>query len=109
MAKNNKLPPSIKIILKSRYPLPCAESESSGDGEVESNFLKALADGQEEERNLSLLPCAESGSSGADQIESDSLEALADGQDEERWDSPLVVPTDGKTEKYIGGEEKLRL
>ena len=29
------LPPNIKNILKSRYPLPCAEPESSGDDEIE--------------------------------------------------------------------------
>ena len=65
------LPSTLKIVLKTRYPLPqqqpgpvspplgvqpyssplpCAEPESSGDDEIESGNLKALADSQEEEQ-----------------------------------------------------------
>ena len=51
---------TIKIILKSRYPLPCAKPESSGDDKIESDSsLEVLADGQEEDLSPSLLPCAE--------------------------------------------------
>ena len=48
MAAKGILPPTIKIILKIIYPLPCAEPESSGDDHIESNSLEALPDGQEE-------------------------------------------------------------
>ena len=54
------------MILKSRYPLLCPESESSGDEEIENGSLKAQADGDEEERSPSLLSCAEPESSGDD-------------------------------------------
>ena len=36
--------------MKSRYPLLCPESELSGGEEIESGSLKALADGEKEER-----------------------------------------------------------
>ena len=49
------------MILKGCYPLSCAEPESSGDDEIESDSLKALVDGhgREEKRSPSLLSCAE--------------------------------------------------
>ena len=52
------------IILKTRYPLRCAESESSGDEQIERDSLEALTDGQEEEQSPSPLPCADSESWG---------------------------------------------
>ena len=64
--KKSILSPATQMILKSSYPLPCAEFKSSGDDEIERgcNSLEVLADGQEEERSPSLLPCAEPESSG---------------------------------------------
>ena len=100
MARKGILPPTLKMILKTRYPLPCTGSESSGDDQIESGSFKALADGQEEERSSSLLPCAEPESSGYDQIETDSLEALTDGQEEERWKIPLVAGPNDMTERH---------
>ena len=81
MARKGILPPTTKMILKTRYPLPCAELESLGDDQVETHSLKALADGQEEEQSPLPLPCAEPASSGDDHIESGSLEELADDQE----------------------------
>ena len=88
------------MISKTRYPLPCAESESSGDDHIESYSLKALVDGQEEERSPSPLLCAEPESLRDDQINSDSLEALADCQKEEQWEIPLEVRLDDITGKH---------
>ena len=82
MAAKGTLPSTLKMILKTRYPLSCAESESSEDYHTENKFLEEQADGQEEERSPSPLPWAEPESSGDDQIESFSVEALADGREE---------------------------
>ena len=83
MAEKGILPPIIKIVLKSRYPLPCAELKSSEDDEIERDSLEALADDQEEEQSPPPLLCADPESSGDDQTASDSFEA-SNGQKEER-------------------------
>ena len=98
--RNGILPPNIKIIYNTRYTLPCAEPESSGDDQIVNNPLEALEDGPEEKRSLSPLPYAVSESSGDDQIESDSLEALADSQEEKRWEIPLIVRPNDMTGKH---------
>ena len=36
--------------MKTRYHLPCAAPESSGDDQIKSDFFKVLADGEKEER-----------------------------------------------------------
>ena len=58
MTKKGILPHIIKMILKTRHPLPCTESEPSGDDQIESDSLAALTDGEEEEQSPSPLPCA---------------------------------------------------
>ena len=50
MAAKGILPPTLKMILKKYYPLPCTEPESSRNDHIESYSLKAPADGLEEER-----------------------------------------------------------
>ena len=52
------------MILETRNALPCAESKSSEDEQIESNSLEAMTDGQEEEQSPSPLPCADSESWG---------------------------------------------
>ena len=94
MAEKGIWPPTIKVILKTHYTLPCAESELLGEDQIERDSLEALANGQKEEQSPSPLPCAEPESSGYDQIESDFLEAPEDGQEEERLEIPLLVRPD---------------
>ena len=45
MARKGILPPTFKEILKTPYPLPCSQPESSGDNQIESDSYEALADG----------------------------------------------------------------
>ena len=66
MVRNGVLPPTIKTVYKTRYPLACAEPKSSGDDHIVNDYLETLADGQEEERSPSPLPCAEPESSEDD-------------------------------------------
>ena len=98
MAGKGILPSIINMVLKSRYPLPCAELESSEDDEIERDSIEALGDDQEGEQSPPPPLCAEPESSGDDHTESDSFEAG-------RWSGrgAIGVPAPSTARRHDGG------
>ena len=88
MAAKGISPPTLNMILKTRYPLPAQHKPQP---------VSSLSEVQP---CPSPFPCAESESLGNDQIETASLEALADGQKEERWEIPLAARPDNMGGKH---------
>ena len=66
MARKGILSPTLKMILKTRYPLRRAKPESSGGDQIKSDSLDALPDGQKKE-TWGLSPAARPHMSGIDQ------------------------------------------
>ena len=88
MGAKGILPPTLNMILKTRYPLPAQQKPQPVSSQSEMQSCP------------SPFPCAEPELLGNGQIKTASLEALVDGQEEERWETPLAARSDDMARKH---------